>query len=143
MPMYLVMRVIYCLLLIVCGVLAASGMVLRKRSDAGGVLGQLIPFQGVLGAVLAIWSLVLAIRLLDMLIPLAVVSVLVAFAATVVGVALGFVLAYGLLDTYVLNKNATATEGGASMKAKCVALQSPLGLAGIVFGLVYLILILV
>ena len=143
MPMYLVMRIIYCLLLILCGLLAASGMVLRKRPDAARVLGQLIPIQGILGAVLGIWSLVLAIRLFDMLIPFITVVVLIAFVATVVGVILGFVLAYVLLDTYVLNKNATATQGGASMNSKVAAIQSPLGLAGIVFGIVYLILILV
>ena len=143
MLLYVVTRIIYCLLLIVCGVLAASGMVLRKRPDAAGGLGQLSPLQGILGAVLCIWSVVLAIRLFDMLIPFFTVSVLIAFAATVVGVVLGFVLAYGLLDTYVLNKNATATAGGASLRARCVALRPPLGLAGIVFGIVYLILILI
>ena len=143
MPMYLVMRVIYCLLLIVCGALAMSGMVLRKRPDAAGVLGQLIPFQGILGVVLGLWSLVLAIRLLDVLSTLFLFSVLIACIATVVGVFLGFILAYGLLDKYVVNKNAKASEGGASMNARFVAIQSPLGLAGIVFGIIYLIVILV
>ena len=143
MPMYLVMRIIYCLLLIVCGALAASGIVLRKRPDAAGVLGQLIPIQGILGTVLGLWSLVLAIRLLEMLTTFFVFSVLTACIATVVGVFLGFVLAYGLLDAYFLSKNAKATGGGASMNARIVAIQSPLGLAGIVFGIVYLILILV
>lgn len=143
MPMYLVMRVIYCLLLIVCGAVAASGMVLRKRPDAAGVSGQLRPYQGILGAVLCIWSLILAIQLFDMLIEFFRFSLLIACVATAVGVALGFVLAYGLLDTYVLNKEATASGGGVSLRARCVALQSPLGLAGIVFGIVYLILILV
>src|ERR1035437_9574695 len=129
MPMYLVMRVIYCLLLIVCGVLAASGMVLRKRPDAAGVLGQFIPFQGILGVVLGVWSLVLAIRLLDVLTTFFLFSVLIACITTVVGVFLGFILAYGLWAKNVLSKNAKPTEAGASMKAKLVALQSPLGLA--------------
>ena len=143
MPLVIVMRIIYCLLLIVCGVLAASGLVLRKQPDAAGVVGRLNPFQGILGAVLGIWSLVLAIQTLDMLLPFFTVRLFIVVVATVVGVVLGFVLAYGLLDTYVLNKNATATAGGASMRSKCVALQAPLGLAGIVFGIAYLILILV
>ena len=143
MPMYLIMRVIYCLLLIVCGALAASGMVLNKRAGASGELSQFRPYQGILGAVLGIWSFVLAIQLFDMLIEFFRFSQLIAFVAMVVGVALGFVLAYVLLDTYVLNKEATASGGGASLRARCVALQSPLGLLGIVFGIVYLILILV
>ena len=107
------------------------------------MLGQLIPIQGILGTVLGLWSLVLAIRLLEMLTTFFVFSVLTACIATVVGVFLGFVLAYGLLDAYFLSKNAKATGGGASMNARIVAFQSPLGLAGIVFGIVYLILILV
>src|ERR1035437_2970611 len=105
MPMYLVMRIIYCLLLIVCGALAASVLVLRKRPDTAGVLGQLIPIQGILGAVLGLWSLVLAVRLLDVLDTFFTFRVLIACIATVVGVFLGFILAYGLWGKYVLSKN--------------------------------------
>ena len=140
MPMVVVMRIVYCLFLIVCGVLAVSGMVLRKRPDAARVLGQLIPFQGILGIVLGIWSLILAIRLLDMLILSVTFGLVIAVIATVVGVILGFILAYGLLYEYVLNKNAS---GVATTKTSLVALQSPFGIAAIVFGIAYLIVILV
>jgi len=143
MPMVVVMRIVYCLFLIVCGVLAVSGMVLRKRPDAARVLGQLIPFQGILGIVLGIWSLILAIRLLGVLTYIFLLPVLIASVATLVGVVLGFVLAYGLLNKYVWRKTVTATGGGAATNARLVALQSPLGVAGIVFGIVYLIVILV
>jgi hypothetical protein len=52
----------------------------------------------------------------------------------------GFLLAYGLVSKYVLERNATAQAKGALLRSKLAGIQAPLGGFAMVMGLLYIVL---
>lgn len=137
------MSLLFALLLIVAGVLAASSLIIAKQPNARDVIAKIVPFQGIIGIVLLIWALVVFIFYflpifgpLMQLVPLRAILALVTFL-TAIG--LGFLLGYGLIAQYVLNKNAGTARGGETMHLKLARFQGPLGILGIVLGLWLLI----
>lgn len=137
------MGLLFALLLIVAGVLAAASLIIAKQPNAREVIGKLIPFQGIIGLILLIWSLVVLIFYVLPIIgplmsyfPLRGLLVIVTF---LVAIGLGFLLGYGLIKKYALGKSAEASRGGDAMLIKLAKIQGPLGLLGIVLGLWMLI----
>jgi hypothetical protein len=135
------MGLLFILLLIVGGVLGAAALIIQKRPDARELIGKLVPFQGIIGIVLLILSLIWLIRILPG-IGYAFQSLvgLLMLLSILVGIALGFLLGYGLIDQYVLSKNAGAAAGGAGVKASIAKYQGPLGIIAILLGLWMLIM---
>lgn len=137
------MGLLFALLLIVAGVLAAASLIVAKQPNAREVIAKLTPFQGIIGIVLLIWALIVfifrilpALSALLSLFPLTGILILATF---LVAIALGFLLGYGLIKHYALSNSAAATGGGESIHLKLAKIQGPLGLIGIGLGLWLLI----
>src|SRR5262245_32077743 len=56
------MRFIVALLLIACGVLAASSFIIARRPDAKRFIDKMVPYEGVLGVVLFACGVLLLLR---------------------------------------------------------------------------------
>jgi hypothetical protein len=143
--------ILLALLIIACGAIAASAFIVKKQPNAQELLSKVAPYQGIMGAVLGLWSIW---ALIDGFRGLSTVSHIAALGLStgkisflvwiyiisgIVGIALGFLLAYALINKYVLSGNTAATEKGALVQAKLVGIQVPLGGAGIVCGILLII----
>ncbi len=136
------MGLLFALLLIVAGVLGAAGLIIKNRPDARELIAKIVPFQGIIGIVLLIFSfiwLIQALQFLGIMLRYAVFNGLLLLLTILVGLALGFLLGYGLINQYVLSKNAGAAAGGAGVQAKLATYQGPLGIAAVLLGLWLLI----
>ena len=134
------MGLLFTLLLIVGGVLGAAALIIQKRPDAREMIAKLVPFQGIIGIALLILSLIFLIRILGVLGYMfqSLVGLLL-LLSILVGIALGFLLGYGLINQYVLSKNAGAAASGAGVQASLGKYQGPLGIVAIVLGVWMLI----
>jgi hypothetical protein len=143
--------ILLALLIIACGAIAAAGFIVKKQPNAQDVINKLVPYQGIMGAILGLWSIW---TLIDGFRGLSAISRAAAFGlatgrfsfavwvqiiSSVVGIGLGLLLAYGLVNKYVLSGNAAAAEKGAQMQAKLVGVQIPLGGAGIACGILLIV----
>jgi hypothetical protein len=136
------MGLLFALLMIVAGVLGAAALIIKNKPDARELIGKLVPFQGIIGIVLLVWSLIMLIRILPyigLLMQFAAFQALIAILALLVGIVLGFLLGYGLINQYVLSKNAGAAAGGAGVQSKLATYQGPLGIVAVLLGLWMLI----
>ena len=136
------MGLLFALLLIVAGVLGAAALIIKNKPDARELIAKLVPFQGIIGIVLLIFSviwLIQALQFLGFMFQYAMFTGLLLLLTILVGIALGFLLGYGLINQYVLSKNAGAAAGGAGVQAKLASYQAPLGIAAILLGLWLLI----
>jgi len=132
------MGLIFVLLFIVAGALGAASLIAKKQANAGEVLAKLVPFQGIIGIILLLWSLISLIRILPyigLLLQFAAITGILVLVALIVGIALGFLLGYGLINQYVLSKNAGAASSGNAMQMKLAKFQVPLGIIAILLGL--------
>jgi hypothetical protein len=134
------MGLLFTLLLIVAGVLGAAALIIQKKPDARELIAKLVPFQGIIGIALLILSLIFFIRILSVLGYMfqSLVGLLL-LLSILVGIVLGFLLGYGLINQYVLSKNVGAAAGGAGVQASLAKYQGPLGIVAIVLGVWMLI----
>lgn len=133
---------LFALLLIVAGVLAAASLIIQKQPNARDLIAKIVPFQGIIGIILLLWALINLIRVLPYLSPLFQyfpLTALLLLLTLLVAIGLGFLLGYGLISQYALSKNAGAASGGQSALAKLAPIQIPLGIIGIVLGIWVLI----
>ena len=137
------MHWLFSILLIIVGVLAAYPGIVRARPDAKDLLDKLVPYQGWFGIVALVWG---AIDLLRILLHLGMMTMMPAMwlililAGNVVAVLLGLILGYGLIAQYVLSGNPDARRRGEEWRAKLLTRQVALGWAGIVLGILGLLL---
>ena len=132
------MALLFSLLLIVAGILGAAALIIKNKPDARELIAKLVPFQGIIGIVLLIISviwLIQALQVLGILLRISAFNGLLMLLTILVGIALGFLLGYGLINQYVLSKNAGAAAGGAGVQTKLATYQAPLGIAAILLGL--------
>ena len=133
------MGVLFALLLIIAGVLAASALIIKNQPNARDLIAKLVPFQGIIGIILMIWALVIllfnVLPNLSLLLQLVPFRALLAVLTLLVAIGLGFLLGYGLIAQYALSKNAGATSGGEAARMKLASIQGPLGIVGIIMGL--------
>lgn len=133
------MYVLFALLLIVAGILAAATLIIKNQPNARDLIAKLVPFQGIIGIILLIWALITL--LFDLLPNLSLLFQVVPFRALLflitllVAIGLGFLLGYGLIAQYALSKNAGAASGGEAARMKLAPIQGPLGIVGIILGL--------
>ena len=136
----MVMVILTALLMIAAGVLAAASLIAAKKPNAKEAIDKLVPFQGIIGIISllwGVWSLIGVIRIID---AFSVVPIrwLLALAAALVMIILGFVLGYALISKYTM-KTPEAQAKGEAMRLKMVKFQVPLGIASIALGLWVLI----
>jgi hypothetical protein len=132
------MGIIAALVLILLGLLSASGLVVGRRPGTEDLLAKIRPYQGWIGVVACVWGLFViinAILIAAWLLPWAPVSWITYLLAGLLLAGLGFMLGYGLIQTHVLSKKPDAAAKGAQMLAKLPVYQVPMGIAAIVLGL--------
>lgn len=139
---------LYAILLIIFGLLAVPSLVIAKKPDAKELFDKVAPYMGWIGVVAllnGIWDLVIVVQSLGLLSAgvRGIVLFIFILAVALVQLALGFIMAYSLINKYILSKNPEAQAKGAATLAKLVPMQGRLGLGAIVLGIVYIILLLV
>jgi hypothetical protein len=137
------MGLLFALLLIVAGILAASALIIKNQPNARDLIAKLVPFQGIIGIVLLLfgiyWLLFWILPYLGAIMRAYPIRGLMALAACFVSIGLGFLLGYGLINQYILSKNADAARSGEGMRLKLAGIQGPIGLVAIVLGIWMLI----
>ena len=125
----------YGIWLTICGVLAASSLIIARRPDAAEMIGKLAPYQGWIGVCAAasgVLGLILAILGIGAL-AFAPIGWITFVACNVVLAALGLLLGVGVMKSFV--KDETANAKLDQTIAKLAPYQGTLGLVGIGLGL--------
>jgi len=131
------MNLLFGLVLLALGVLAASSSIVAKRPDAQAYIDKLVPYQGWLGFIACIWgvwAIIDAVLLLGLLTSFPIWWITLAATAALT-FSLGLLLGYGLLTKYLLSKNAEAMKRGEQLRMKLVPYQVNLGWIAIVLGI--------
>ena len=134
---------LFSILLIVVGVLAAYPGIIRTRQDAKEILDKILPYQGYIGIAALIWGALNLLRILlhlGMMTMMPAMWLILALAGNAVAVVLGLLLGYGLIAQYVLSNRPDARRRGEEMRSKLLPRQVALGWAGIVLGILGLLL---
>jgi len=123
---------------IIGGIIAASSLIVAKKPNAQELIDKLTPYQGWIGIVLAFWgvfgfiSLILNIGLIGF-------DWMIGLGVSVVEFVVGFLLGYGLISKYLLEKNEEAKVKGQELRMKLTKYQVPAGVILIVLGILTLL----
>lgn len=126
--------------LILGGVLAASAIIISKLPQAKEAIDRLAPIQGTIGVVLLIIAAIQFLRLsgkIDAVNSLPVIQMITIWGAITVGVLLGFLLGMPLVAKWIPG-DSPAEQKAMEMQQKIVPFQGALGLAGIVFAVLWI-----
>lgn len=121
------------------GILACAGLIISKKPDAKEILDKLTPFQAWIGVVLTIWG-VWGIIQSFLNIGSIGMSWGINLGISVAEFIVGFLLAYGLISQYLLEKNETAKAKGQELRLKLTNYQVSAGIILIVLGVLAIIL---
>ena len=121
------------------GILASSSIIIARKPNAKELIDKLTPFQGWIGIVLACWG---AWGIIQSVLHLSSFSVpwIIGLSVSVVEFVVGFILGYGLISKYLLEKNETAKEKGQALRLKLLKYQVPAGIILIVLGVLSILL---
>jgi len=122
------------IILILLGVLAASSMIVKMKPEAKDLIDKIVPIQGWLGLVGFVFGIYYTFLVLT-----SGSFLIVALAITLLMTALGLLMGFGLISKYMLSKNEAAMAKGEAIRSKLATFQIPLGIAGIVVGLLSLL----
>lgn len=120
------------------GLIASSSVIIAKKPNAKEWIDKLTPYQGWIGVILAfwgVWGIISSVLNIGDLSLTWIVSLAVAVAEFVVG----FLLGYGLISKYLLEKNETAKEKGQALRLKLTKYQIPAGLLLLALGVLWLV----
>lgn len=139
------MELVFSILLFILGALAVYPAMIQTWPATKQWLDKAVPYQAVLGIVMAIWGLIYGLRLLARAGEMhsALVIWLVALVACVVAFLLGLLLGYSVIERYILRNNAQFQQQGEIYRAKLLARQASLGWGAIVLGVVFFLMRLV
>ncbi len=127
---------IYGIILILLGLLAAPSLLLSKKPNAKELLNKITPFQGWIGLVFClwgIWGIIQGVLNLGML-STAPIAWATSMATAVIEAVLGFLLGYGMINKHLLSKNDNLEDTGEEFLAKLAPKQAKLGLVGVCLG---------
>lgn len=115
------------------GMIAASSLIESKSPGSKGFISSISQYKSVIGVLLLLWGLIGFFRILSNgLFSSGIIGLCVVTAEFVVG----FLLAYELVQEYILKNNAKASEVGADMKRGLSQYQVPAGVALIILGVI-------
>src|ERR1041385_5563487 len=119
------------LILLLVGCLAVPNLVLAKQPNAKQILDKIVPFQGWIGVVAAIWGIIRIPSLLSSLSLLGygvrgILWFVICAADVVCLIVLGFILGIGIIKSFV--KDATAQAKLDAALAKVTPYQFKLGI---------------
>lgn len=132
---------LYIIILIILGIAAAPSIILARKPDAKATLDKIVPIQGWLGVLVClvgIWRLIQGIIYIEVLTIAPVVWIIWIIVAAVEAI-LGFIMGFGLINTYVLSRNPKTEEKGQQLIAKLQPLQGKFGIAAIIIGILAII----
>jgi hypothetical protein len=140
------MSIIDALALILLGVLAAPGLIISRRPDAKQIIDKIAPYQGWIGAIIAVWGVIRLIHWLSLFGWLSLgVGPLIAWILYTLYIALsivlGFMLGFGVIRSFVKNPQARAKMD--DTLNKLAPKQGLLGLVAIIVGLIMFVVALV
>ncbi len=120
--------------LAVLGVLGAASLIIAKRPDAKQLIDKLVPHQGWIGAISAIWGLITTLRALFAIRLLTIVPIwwLSWLAAGLLLLALGLLLGVGVLKSFITQAQAQQKMDVAIVKL--APYQGRLGIIAIAVG---------
>ncbi len=121
------------------GLIAVSSVIVAKKPNAAELLDKLTPFQGWLGLVLTFWGVW---GIIQSVLSIGAIGLFwgIGLGVSVVEFIVGFLLAYGLISKYLLEKNETAKEKGQQLRLKLVKYQIPSGFILIALGVLSIVL---
>lgn len=123
--------------LVLLSIIAVPSLLLSKKPNAKELLEKVEPYQAWIGMVFCfwgIWGIITAILNIGWL-TTAPIWWITFLAGNIVSAALGFMLGFGLINKYVLSKNADAKEKADALRAKIAPKQGKLGVVGIIVGI--------
>src|ERR1700687_2594486 len=109
------LNLIFSILLIVAGALAAYSGIIRTWPGIKEILDKLVPYQGWFGIAALIWGVINLLRILlhlGMMTMMPAAWLILILASNVVAVLLGLILGYGLIAQHVLTNNPNARRKG-------------------------------
>lgn len=118
---------------IIGGLIAASSLLVAKKPNAQELIDKLTPYQGWIGVILLVWSIRGMLGLMSYFSIIYLIIIIVEFVV-------GFLLAYGLLSKYLLEKNETAKAKGQVLRVKLAKFQVPAGVILLLLGLYSLLI---
>ncbi len=116
------------------GILASSALIISKKPNAKELIDKLTPYQGWIGVILTFWGIWGMIQLILNIGSIGLVWG-IALGVSTLEFIVGFLLAYGLISKYLLEKNETAKAKGQALRLKLTKYQVPSGLTLIVLGI--------
>jgi len=116
---------------IIGGIIAASSLIVAKKPNAQELIDKLTPYQGWIGVVLTFWGIK------GILFSLSHFSIM-GLAMSAITFIVGFLLGYGLISKYLLEKDETAKAKGQELRMKLTKYQVPAGVILIVLGVLSL-----
>ena len=131
------------LITIAGGILAASALIIARKPNAKDLIDKLAPYQGWIGAVLfcwGVWDTLFIVRNLGALTHFPLLM-LFGIGITVTDLVVGFLLGFGLITKYALDKSPAALARGQRIRARLATYQGAFGLGAIALGAVYIVLV--
>lgn len=127
------------ILALLVGILAAAGMIAAKQPNAGAAIAKLVPYQGIIGVIGLLYSIIFLIGLFDgigfafQIVP---VLTLLMLAMPILTIVLGFMFGWSLIS------KVTGGGQGDAAAAKVASVQGPLGIATIIVTVILVICLL-
>ncbi len=121
------------------GLLAMSSLLVGRSAQAAEKLATLAKYQGWIGLTMfgwGVWELVQCVLNLGLLGSHPVVFAFWALSG-IADFAVGLLLGFGLISTYVFRGNAMAIAKGDAIRSKLVGFQVPLGGLAVVMSVIY------
>ena len=124
---------------IIGGIIAAASLIVAKKPNAQELIDKLTPYQGWIGVVLTFWGVW---GIIQSVLNIGAIGLAwgIGFGVSAVEFVVGFLLAYGLISKYLLEKNETAKAKGQQLRMKLSKYQVPAGVILIVLGVLSIIL---
>ncbi len=119
------------------GLIASASVIIAKKPNAKELIDKLTPYQGWIGVILAFWGVWGAISSILNIGSLSLAWI-IGLAVAVVEFVVGFLLGYGLISKYLLEKNEIAKEKGQALRLKLAKYQIPAGLILLSLGVLLL-----
>lgn len=121
------------------GVIAASPVIIAKKPNAKELIDKITPYQGWIGVVLTFWGVW---GIISCIINMGSIGTawFIGFAVSIVEFIVGFLLAYGLISKYLLEKNESAKLRGQALRLKLSNYQIPAGFILIILGVLSIVL---
>jgi len=130
------------LIVIAGGLIASSSLIVSRLPNAKEWLDKLTPYQGWIGGLMFFWGIWETISVVTHIgvLTTAPLSWMLWLGIAMADLVVGFLLGFGLITKYALNKNEQAKEKGQKIRAKLAPFQGILGLFAIAMGIAYIII---